>query len=61
MGTEALQKLQDAPALIIKMNLSRAPLCGDFKLFNLETLKDLQTCLDNNNTDSCSYIDFIEK
>lgn len=56
-----LQKLQYAPAVIIKMNLSRAPLCGDFKLFSLNTLKDLQICLDNNNADSCSYIDFIEK
>lgn len=56
-----LQKLQYTPAVIIKMNLSRAPLCGDFKLFSLATLKDLRTCLDNNNADSCSYIDFIDK
>lgn len=55
-----LQKLQYAPAVIVKMNLSKAKLCGDFKLFSLETLKDLQNCLGKSSTDNCEYIDFIK-
>lgn len=53
------RKLQYTPAVIIKMNLSRAQLCGRFKLFSLETLKDLRDCLDNDGR-GCKYIEFIK-